>query len=212
MALSNYTELKSTIADFLDRTDLTSIIPAFIELAEAQIHRDLRHWRMEARATSSLNTEYSNLPTDWLETISVHLTGNGTSVVNLASRDAIGDKRAQGNDTTGRPYLYTHAAGALELFPTPDASYGLELLYYSKPDALSDSVATNWILDEAPDVYLYGALIHSAPYLAEDARTSTWAQLYSAAVSKLNADSERARHGGSGLQLKVKGLGGSKRR
>lgn len=212
MALTNYTELKSTIADFLNRDDLTSVIPAFIELAEAQMNRDIRHWRMEARATSNVNTEYSNLPTDWLETISVHLTGNGTSVVNLASRDTIGDKRAQDDDTAGRPYLYTHAVGAIELFPTPDTSYNLELLYYRRPSALSDSVATNWILDYAPDIYLYGALIHSAPYLQEDARTATWAQLYSAAVTKLNAQSEEARHSGSGLQLKVKGLGGAKRR
>jgi len=63
MALANYTELKATIADFLDRTDLTTVIPAFIELAEAQMNRDIRHWRMEERATSNINTEYSNLPT-----------------------------------------------------------------------------------------------------------------------------------------------------
>jgi len=142
----------------------------------------------------------------------VHLTGSGTSVVNLASRDAVGDLRAESNDTSGRPYLYTHAIGAIELFPTPDTTYGLELLYYAKPDALSDSVASNWILEEAPDVYLYGSLIHSAPYLADDARTAVWAQLYSAAVSKLNAESENARVSGSGLKLKVRGLGGSKRR
>ena len=34
MALTNYTELKSNIADFLNREDLTAVIPTFIALAE----------------------------------------------------------------------------------------------------------------------------------------------------------------------------------
>ena len=42
MALSTYTELKASVADWLNRTDLTSVIPDFIALAEAQIERTLR--------------------------------------------------------------------------------------------------------------------------------------------------------------------------
>ena len=51
MALTNYTGLKASIADFLNRDDLTSVIPDFVALAEAQINRDVRHWRMEARSS-----------------------------------------------------------------------------------------------------------------------------------------------------------------
>ena len=64
----------------------------------------------------------------------------------------------------------------------------------------------NWLLLEAPDVYLYGALLHSAPYLADDQRVAVWAQLYGAAVQRLNEVSEDARFSGSGLTLKVRGL------
>lgn len=207
MALSNYTELKSTIADFLNRDDLTSIIPAFIELAEAQMNRDLRHWRMETRSVGDVDSEYSTLPTDWIETISLHVNGDGTSTLNLSSREAIANRRAKTENETGRPRLYSHADGAIELFPTPDKTYEIELLYYAKLDVLSSSNATNWLLDEAPDVYLYGALIHSAPYLQEDARAGTWASMYSAAVQKLNAASKAAQMSGTGLRLNVRGLG-----
>lgn len=212
MALTTYTELKSNIADFLNRDDLTSVIPTFIALAEAQINRDIRHWKMEKRATAQVDTEYSKLPTDWCETIQAHLTGGGTYALNLASRDAIADKRMASDDTSGRPRFYSHADSSIELFPTPDATYTLELLYYGKIDALSDSNADNWLLLDAPDIYLYGALIHSAPYLQEDGRAATWAQLYGAAVQKLNEASERSRMSGSGLTLKVRGLGGPQRR
>ena len=211
MALTNYSELQSSIADFLNRDDLTSVIPTFIALAEAQINRDVRHWKMEKRVSGSLESEYSHLPNDWIETIQAHISGDGTYPLQLASRDSIADKRSANNDTAGRPRYYAHADSAIELYPTPDASYSVELLYYGKIPTLSDIYIANWLLQDAPDVYLYGSLIHSAPYLQEDGRAGVWAQMYSAAVQKLNEASERGRMSGSGLTMKVRGLGGPKR-
>ena len=207
MALTNYTGLKTSIADFLNRDDLTSVIPDFVALAEAQINRDVRHWRMEARSSGQQDPadEYMQIPADWVETIRLHLTGTGTSVVNLVSRDAMADKRAAQENAAGTPRMYTHANGQFQLFPTPDATTNFELLYYQKIPSLITNT-DNWLLLEAPDVYLYGALLHSAPYLAEDARLAVWAQLYSAAIQRLNQTSEDAMFSGSGLTLKVRGL------
>ena len=207
MALTNYTGLKASIADFLNRDDLTSVIPDFVALAEAQINRDVRHWRMDARSSGQQDPadEYMQIPADWVETIRLHLTGTGTSVVNLVSRDAMADKRAAQENASGTPRMYTHANGQFQLFPTPDATTDFELLYYQKIPSLITNT-DNWLLLEAPDVYLYGALLHSAPYLAEDARLAVWAQLYSAAVQRLNQTSEDAMFSGSGLTLKVRGL------
>ena len=207
MALTNYTGLKASLADFLNRDDLTSVIPDFVALAEAQINRDVRHWRMEARSSGQQDPadEYMQIPADWVETIRLHLTGTGTSVVNLVSRDAMADKRAAQENAAGTPRMYTHANGQFQLFPTPDATTNFELLYYQKIPSLITNT-DNWLLLEAPDVYLYGALLHSAPYLAEDARVAVWAQMYSAAVMQLNEASETARYSGSGLKLKIRGL------
>ena len=209
MALTTYTELKASIADFLNRDDLTSVIPDFITLAESQINRDVRHWRMEARSSGQQDAadEYMQIPSDWVETIRLHLTGTGTSVVNLISRDAMADKRQGDEDVSGTPMYYTHADGQFQLYPTPSADTDFELLYYQKLDVLSGSNADNWLLLDSPDVYLYGALLHSAPYLAEDERVAMWAQMYSAAVARLNEASELARYSGSGLRLKIRGLG-----
>jgi len=209
MALTTYTELKASIADFLNRDDLTTVIADFITLAESQINRDVRHWKMEARSSGqqSAADEYMQIPADWVETIRLHLTGTGTTVVNLISRDAMADKRARAENTSGTPVYYTHADGQFQLYPTPSAETDFELLYIQKLDALSGSNADNWLLLEAPDVYLYGALLHSAPYLAEDERVAIWAQMYSASVTRLNEASESARFSGSGLRLKVRGLG-----
>ena len=207
MALTNYSGLKASFADFLNRDDLTSVIPDFVALAEAQINRDVRHWRMEARSSGQQDPadEYMQIPADWVETIRLHLTGTGTSVVNLVSRDAMADKRSANENATGTPRMYTHADGQFQLYPTPSNDTDFELLYYQKIPSLITNT-DNWLLLEAPDVYLYGALLHSAPYLAEDARLAVWAQLYSAAVQRLNQTSEDAMFSGSGLTLKVRGL------
>ena len=209
MAITTYTNLQTTIADFLNRDDLTSIIPTFIQLAEAQFQRDIRHWKMEKRATGQQSAldQYMQIPNDWLESIRFNLTGNGTSPVDLVSRASMQDMRAGYRDTAGIPRYYCHADGQFELYPTPASDTDFELLYYQKIPALSASTATNWLLGDAPDVYLYGALLHSAPYLAEDARVAVWAQMYSAAVQNVNSASDQARYSGSGMTLKVRGLG-----
>lgn len=61
---------------------------------------------------------------------------------------------------------------------------------------LSVGAPTNWLIDHAPDAYLYGALIHSAPYLVEDARLETWGALYRSAMEDLRRENEMAKHPG----------------
>lgn len=209
MAITNYTNLKSTISDFLNRDDLDSVIPTFIQLAEAQMNRDIRHWQMETRVSGqqSQGDQYMQIPADWNETIRLILTADGTSVLELLSLSGMADRRAKAEDAADTPRYYSHVRGEFELYPTPSADTDFELLYYAKIPALSDSNTTNWLLDYAPDVYLYGALTHSAPYLAEDARLAVWAQMYAASVQNLNNQSERVKNSGTGIRLNIRGLG-----
>lgn len=209
MAITNYTNLKSTISDFLNRDDLDSVIPTFIQLAEAQMNRDIRHWEMETRVSGqqSQGDQFMQLPADWNETLRLILTGSGTSVVEFISLSGMADRRAKSEDEAGTPRFYTHVRGEFELYPTPDEDTDFELLYYAKIPALSDSNTTNWLLEYAPDVYLYGALSHSAPFLGEDGRLAVWAQMYSAGVQNLNNQSERVKNSGSGIRLNIRGLG-----
>jgi hypothetical protein len=55
---TTYTGLQSEIAGFLNRTDMTAIIPTFIALAESQMARDIRHWRMQERAALTIDSRY----------------------------------------------------------------------------------------------------------------------------------------------------------
>jgi hypothetical protein len=203
MAISTYTELKTSIASWLNRDDLTSVIPDFISLAEAGINRDLRHYKMIERADATLDSRYVQLPADWMETVRFSITSGNTYRLELVSRDDMLEYRQKTANTSGRPRFYANIGDTIEVFPTPDADYTMQLQYYAKTPALSDSNASNWLLLDAPDVYLYGTLIQSAPYLQDDARTQTWAALYAAALQSLQKASDDTRFAGSGLRMRV---------
>lgn len=204
MAITTYTELKTAIADFLNRDDLSSAVPTFISLAEADMQRRVRHWRMEKRSTAELDTQYSAIPADFVEVIRLYVTSNDTRPLELISQAELLDRKAKRSNASGAPAYYALTAGELEIYPVPDGTYDVELYYVSRIPALSDSNASNWMLEQYQDAYLYGSLVHSAPYLKDDARVTVWAALYQNAIDAINAESERSKFGGSGRRMKIR--------
>lgn len=204
MTVATYAELQTSVADFLNRDDLTSVIPTFIRLAESRIDRDLRHYRQEVRSSITLSTQYVTIPADYLQPIRLQILDGSTSAVEPISTAQMLQLRGDRYDLTGRPTHYTLTAGSFEMYPTPDVAYSASLVYYGRVAALSVSNTTNWLLTEAPDAYLYGTLVHSAPYLKDDAKIAVWDSLYKAAMDNLNATSDEAKFGGSGLVMKTR--------
>jgi len=121
MAITTYSELKSAVADWLNRDDLTSVVPSFVSLAEADLDRKVRHWRMESRATAQLDTQYSAVPADWVQTIRFGITDGRTAPLVLMSQAEMLDRRAQRGNEQGQPTHYAMSAGQIEVFrrPTP---------------------------------------------------------------------------------------------
>ncbi len=204
MSLSNFTELKTEIANFLNRDDLTNVIPTFIRLAEAKMNRDIRHWRMETRKTALLDNQFTTLPIDFLSPVRMTLNTAETKVLELAGTNEISKLRAEAGNATGEPAYYAMIDGSIEVFPSPDADYTIEMLYYEAIEGLSNSITTNWILTYYPDVYLYASLLQSAPYLMEDNRIPVWGAYYTSALETLNQENELAKTGGSGRRMKIR--------
>lgn len=204
MSITTYAELQTVIADFLDRDDQTERIKTFIQLSEAEMSRKLRHWRMENRATAEIDGQYSAIPADFLEPIRLHLETGDYKALELISQSEMQSLRMRNLDTSGKPAFYALTQGELEVYPTPDGTYNLEMNYYAKIPALTTSNTTNWVLDNYPDAYLYGSLIHSAPFLGEDARMTTWAALFQSALNGIMNESDQAKFGGSGRRMKIR--------
>lgn len=193
MAIATYDQLQTAIADFLNRKDLTAAIPTFISLAEAQIARDLRHWKQEKRVTTSVDERYENLPNDWLEIKFVALSTG--KMLRTVSPVEMAERRSRA-DSAGEPQYVRMTADQMEFYPTPGTPTEISMLYYARIPALSDVEPSNWLLTDAPDVLLYGALMHSAPYLVDDSRVAVWGSLYTSAIEKLNLESQKAQTSG----------------
>ena len=204
MAITTYAELQSNITDFLNRDDLASVTPTFISLAEADMQRQVRHWRQEKRSTAELDTQYSAIPADFLEAIRFYITSGESRPLELISQFQLLDRKYHRANTSGEPAYYAITAGEIEIFPAPAGTYTAELYYNARIEPLSDSNTSNWMLQYFPDAYLYGSLIHSAPYLKDDSRLQIWAALYQSAIDAINMSGEKAKFGGSGRRMKIR--------
>ena len=206
MALSTYSELKSSVADWLNRTDLTATIPDFISMAEAQIERKLRTRQMIVRANATISTEYGLVPSDFLEVKSFKLQTNPVTPLQFETIDSLDNLQAQ-YPSASKPRFFSIVGSQIRTIPVPDSDYTAELTYYAKLTKLSSTVDSNWLLTAAPDVYLYGALLQAAPYLKDDARISVWATMYTSAMEDLQVADDRGATSGGALVARARTFG-----
>lgn len=191
MALSNYTDLQAAVANHLHRNDLTAIIPDLIALAESRIARTVRVGAMENRATGTSSGQTISLPTGFLELRSLQIVvGGDTKSLSYITPERVGSE-------TGEPQSYSIIGDNIYLHPY--GSYSYVLTYYKKFDPLATS-STNWLLTNAPEIYLYGTLVEATPYVMDDARLATYSQLFSSAVIDLER-SDRNRKYGPAMQV-----------
>lgn len=199
--ITNYTTLQSTIADYLNRGDLTAQIPTFIQFAEADFNTRLRTREMIIRAEATSDNEFVQLPSDWVEAINLQIVG-GKSPLRFVTLDAADQMVATEQYT--QVVAYSLMNGAIELVPAPGNDVDIEMVYYGKITPLSSQVSTNWLLTKAPDVYLYGALMHAQPFLMDDQRMPVFAALYNARIEALNEESMKSTHSGSPLVARAR--------
>jgi hypothetical protein len=194
--ITNYSTLQSAIADYLNRADLTSQIQTFIQFVEADLNTRLRCREMIVRATATSDQEYVQLPADWVEAINLQIV-DGASPLRYVTLDE-GDIINKAQVLT-QVSVYSLMNGAIELIPAPSDNIEIEMVYYGKIPALTNVNTTNWLLTKAPDVYLYGALVHAAPFLMDDQRIPVFGNIYLKRVEELNQESQKSLHSGSPL-------------
>lgn len=190
----DYESLQSAVTEYLARDQdatLISRIPTFIQLAEAKFNRQLFVRQMEQRATAIVNLgssepEFISLPADFQSMRRVRLSGvAGKPSLSFKSGTQLDEYRFKISNVAGKPRYFTVFGDEIELAPTPEAAYTIEMVYRRNipPLAANDP---NWLLTLAPDLYLYGALLESAPYIKEDGRIQTWGLGFSGALNELN--------------------------
>ena len=186
MAITTYAELKTAIGNWTARSDLTSYLDEFIDLAETYIKRDPAHPDSPeiggvrgniTRATGTLSTSASTLalPSDFLESYRLNLTADANfSVLRYVAPTQLSLHHRSG---TGRPSFYT-MSDVIEFDVKPDSEYPYELSYYPQVTALSASNTTNFVLTGYPDVYLSACLFHAFRFIQDEQSAASWLGQY----------------------------------
>lgn len=199
MALATYSDLKTSIASWLHRSDLTNVIPDSITLTEADFNRRIRVAQMEVRASASFDEAYENLPTDFLEMREIKVNSSPARSLQYMTPQQMTEFYPTLN--SGTPEFYTLVDSTIRLNKTPSSE--VEMAYYVRIPALTDDAPTNWMLTNHPDVYLYGSLAAMEPFIENDDRLTMWKSLYEKALSDVDDADKRARWSGATLQMRV---------
>ena len=202
MAISTYSELQTAVANWLDRDDLTDRIPEFITLCEARFNRSLRIRAMETLDISVdtvSGTSTVALPTGYVQMRDINLITSPITQLQYLTPEIM--NRVHAGSSSGKPETYTIIANKILFGPTPDAVYDISMLYYKTFDALSDSAPTNWVITNAPDVYLYGTLLEAEPFLMNDQRVQLRATALTQSINTLQEQDNKDRHSGSALRV-----------
>lgn len=192
--VTDYTTLQTVVVEYLARdqdTTLIARVPTFIQMFEAKMNRELFIRQMEQRSVTTVDIttsepEFISLPTDFQSMRRVRLSSvTGKPLLEFLSGTQMDELRLKSGNIAAQPRYFTIFGAELELLPTPEQNYTVEMVYRKNLPPLSSNTS-NWLLSLAPDLYIYGALLETAPYIKEDARIQTWGLGFQSARDSLN--------------------------
>lgn len=197
--IGEYATLVNTVRSWLNRDDLTNLqITEFIAMFEARINRVLRHPEMEEVVSATLTTGNNDLPADFLAMRSIYRDNQ-----ELKAMTPSGLVREYGTGS-GPAVAYTIIGSnprKIRLGPQPSADTPVTMVYYKKIVGIDENNSDNWLLNEHPDLYVYGTLLAAEAYLANDERLAVWKSAYDEALAELDQNGQRDRYGSAPLTM-----------
>lgn len=192
MAISTYSELKTALANWSKRTDLSTVLGDFIALAEARIQRSLlaRAQEVETELTMVAGSRYVALPADFDSPRALWLKAN----LPREELPQVLPEQLTGSNTSGYPEAWA-IDGSNIAFDKPASSAWAFDFRYCKPLSLSDSTTTNYILTNYPDVYLFGALVELHDYTFNGEKSAMCEARFQAAIRDASDAENESRKG-----------------
>lgn len=197
MAITTYAELQTAISTWTGDTFTSAQVQEFIALVEARFNRILRTQEMETRVTATADSEYLVLPDDFLEQRSIEIGGDQRLEYVTPSQ------MSEYETETGEPRYYTVTDGQFRFQPVPTSSYTVEVVYYKKIAALSDSNTSNWILENHPDLYLAACLTMAEVFGWNDGRAAGFKAAESEILKEIEKQEINRKVGSSPLKMRT---------
>ncbi len=204
IAAQDYTALIALVGKYLNRSDLNDDIPAFIELATRRFNR-------------VLFTEDRNATIDFVATGSTYTIPSGTKLYRITAlfvsdeddtplEQVTFDELKRLDEYYGRPGRFALWGNTIYLDPQVDpdgAGVGMTLMYEQGIPLLGGDNPSNWLLEDHPDIYLYGSLVQAEAFLENDARVNLWKSALDEAMDELIRSNRRRKFGSAPLTMNV---------
>lgn len=140
------------------------------------------------------------LPSGFIGARAFYIPASPRQYLSYITPDIFNETMKEDSDT-GQPERYTIEAEALRFDPQPDTTYYPFMLYYKKlPPLVTNS--TNWLMTNAPAIYLYGTLLEASLYIGSEVGIQKWGPSYQAACDGLVAADVFDRHSGGVLVMR----------
>lgn len=196
MSIANYPDLLAAVGNWMNRADLTARIPEFIPLVEAKLNRLLEDPLMEVSSTTTASGEYTALPSDFGEMVSIS-TGDGFLAPVGANHYAAFD-----DSVSGTPRFYSIVNRTIAFAPR-NTTATIKMVYRRRIPSLTAASPTNWLMTLAPDCYLYGTLAQAAAYIQDEERAAMWKAAFDETIPELRMDATRRKWGAGTLRPRM---------
>lgn len=195
----NYAELQTQIVAYMHNTAITDRVPTFIAIAEALLFRELDIKEMQISTVLTTVGEYANLPADFGSLSKLTVDSGGI----VSTLDYYGAPEVYVSPTA-RPTHYAFEQGKLRIFGAGTGQQAT-LLYTPKIKPLSNTNTTNWLLENAPDLYLYASALEAAKYVRDEVQAANLGGLVPTLLEAVKRYAQRKGTPSVGsLQIKVR--------
>lgn len=200
--INSYATLKTAVADYLARSDLTTFVPNFIQAGEERIYQEVRDRNMETAFSSAIASGVVAVPSGFIEWKHVYVDGSPTQALDM--RDPGWILREYPTRSSDSKPGYIALDGTNFIFgPYPDSTYTIKGTYYKRLDSLSDSNTDNWLTDTYPSLILAASMADACAFIKDDAKLAYWEAKYSALKNNINMQNRRTNYRGGVLSVRA---------
>jgi hypothetical protein len=184
MAISNYTELKAAVTNWMTRSDLAGEAAEFISLAEAVLNRELDPVETDVTLTGTIGSRRIDIAaTACVEPIALFLAEAGCNEIELSPRT---DGTFPYTITADRPSVWAIDGTNIDFDCPLDQAYPFRFRIRQR-FALSDTLPTNWLLTYHPDVYLAATLVWGGVFIQDDPAASRWVSILNSGIPSVRS-------------------------
>lgn len=166
MSIASYSDLKTKVASWGRRSGNATFVaevPDIISLAEARLNRELGPVETDASRTGTIDSRNISISAlSIVEPIALWIADPGQENERPVQKQSAASMAYV--DSSGRPSQWCmDSTTNLKLDRPCDIGYAFRFRFRER-FALSDSVTTNWLLTNHPDLYLAASLMWGAGY------------------------------------------------